>query len=69
MIKKGDGKTAVKIRAAMYKAHGQAEVNKAIETYVKKYCVGKEDVSEYNVRLALKALGYSQATIDSWYKK
>ena len=69
MIKKGDGKTAVKIRAAMYKAHGQAETNKAIETYVKKYCVGKEDVSEYNVRLALQALGYSQATIDSWYKK
>lgn len=69
MIKEGDGKTAVKIRAAMYKAHGQTKTNDAIESYVKRYCVGKENVDGTNVKKALLALGYSQATIESWYKK
>ncbi len=69
MIKEGDGKTAVKIRAAMYKAHGQAKTNDAIESYVKRYCIGKENVDETNVKKALLAMGYSQQTIDSWFKK
>lgn len=69
MIKEGDGKTAVKIRAAMYKAHGQTKTNEAIESYVKRYCIGKENVDETNVKQALLAMGYSQQTIDSWFKK
>ncbi|MBE5803314.1 MAG: hypothetical protein E7316_02265 [Clostridiales bacterium] len=69
LIKDGDGKSAVKIRAAMYKAHGQQETNAAIESYVKKYCVGKENVDEAKVKKAMLALGYSQQTIDSWFKK
>lgn len=66
-IRAGDGKKAVKIRAVMYKTSGQQEVNKYVENWIKKNLKGSKD--EEAGKKALIALGYSQATIDSWFKK
>ena len=67
LIRAGDGKQAVKVRAAMYKAKGQTEVNKTIGNWVSRYVKGSED--EAAARKALLALGYSQQTIDGWFAK
>lgn len=67
LIRQGSGKEAVKVRAAMYKASGQEQVNKTIENWVKRYVKGTAD--EEAARGALLTLGYSKATIDGWFAK
>lgn len=67
LVRDGEGKEAVKVRAAMYKAEGQEKTNARIEKWIKDDLKGSED--EDTARKALLALGYSQATIDRWLTK
>ena len=66
LMREGDGKQAHLIHKYLVQANSSADMDKKLKDWVRKYVKGGKD--EANVRAALKQMGYSQATIDSWFK-
>ncbi|MDY4139344.1 MAG: hypothetical protein SOY30_08410, partial [Eubacteriales bacterium] len=66
LMKQSDGKQAHYIHKYLVQQNGSKAVDEKLKNWCKRSVKGKE--YESNVRAALKQMGYSQATIDSWFK-
>ncbi|MGN0972453.1 MAG: hypothetical protein ACI4OY_10880, partial [Aristaeellaceae bacterium] len=66
LMREGDGKQAHIIHKYLVQAHSSADMEAKLKKWCKTYVKGGKD--EANVRAALRQMGYSQATIDGWFK-
>lgn len=66
LMREGDGKQAHLIHKYLVQANSSADMEAKLKKWCKTYVKGGKD--EANVRAALKQMGYSQTTIDSWFK-